>query len=331
MRVLVTGGTGFVGSHVVRLLVERGDQVRVLVRPASRVDNLKSFECELVIGDLQEPESLKRALCGCETLFHVAADYRLWSRDPQELYRSNVQGTANILRAAADAGVRKVVYTSTVGALGIPKNGSPGAEDTPVSLDDMVGHYKRSKFLAEQEALRFFREENLPVVIVNPSTPVGEYDIKPTPTGKVIVDFLNRKMPAYIQTGLNLIDVRDVAAGHLLAEEKGEPGVKYILGNQDITLRGILELLAEITGLPAPRHRIPIALAEAVAQIDSWVFGTVLRREPHIPLEGVKMARKFMYFDSGRAVRELGLPQSPVKDALARAVNWFKLNGYVNR
>ncbi len=329
MRVLVTGGTGFVGSHVARLLVERGDSVRALIRRTSRIDNLAALDCEPVYGDLQDAESLRQAAKGCGCVFHVAADYRLWSRDPRELYRSNVEGTLNLLRAAKEADVKRVVYTSTVGALGIPKDGTPGTEETPVSLDDMVGHYKRSKFLAEKEAKRFAHEENLPLVIVNPSTPVGENDIKPTPTGKIVVDFLNRRMPAFIQTGLNLIDVRDVAAGHLLAADKGVPGERYILGSENVTLKGILDLLAEITSLPAPRRQIPFAIALSVAQLDTLIFGTILRQEPHFPLEGVKMARKHMYFDPAKAIRELGLPQSPVKDALARAVEWFRANGYV--
>jgi dihydroflavonol-4-reductase len=327
MKTLVTGATGFVGSHVARLLVERGDSVRALVRRSSRVDNLARLDVEPVYGDLQDPESLAQAVKGCERVFHVAADYRLWSRDPRELYRSNVEGTLNLLRAAKGECVQRFVYTSTVGALGIPAGGR-GTEETPVSLDDMAGHYKRSKFLAEEEAKRFAREESVPLVIVNPSTPVGENDIKPTPTGKIVVDFLNRKMPAYIQTGLNLIDVRDVAAGHLLAAEKGAIGERYILGNQDVTLQQILEILAEITGLRAPRVQMPFGVAYAVAQIDTMIFGTILRREPHIPLEGVKMARKHMYFDPSKAVRDLGLPQSPIQDALARAVEWFRAHGY---
>jgi len=331
VKVLVTGATGFIGSHVARLLVERGETVRVLVRRTSRIDNLTNLDCEPVYGDLQDPASLQKALQGCDALFHVAADYRLWARDPKELYRSNVEGTISILRAAKEAGVQKVVYTSTVGALGIPADGAPGTEETPVTLEDMVGHYKRSKFLAEEEARRFAAQEGLPVVIVNPSTPVGENDIKPTPTGKVIVDFLNGRMPAYIQTGLNLIDVRDVAQGHLLAAERGAPGERYILGNQNITLQGVLELLAEITGRKAPRRQISYGLAYAVARVDNWLFCGLLRRAPHIPLEGVRMARKCMYFDASKAVRELGLPQSPVRDALARAVEWFCAHGYVKR
>lgn len=331
MKALVTGGTGFVGSHVVRQLVERGDHVRALVRRTSRVDNLETINCEPVYGDLQDVDSLRQAIKGCDALFHVAADYRLWARDPRELYRNNVEGTLNILRVAQEAGVSKIVYTSTVGALGIPPHGASGTEETPVTLEDMVGHYKRSKFLAEEEVRRMHREEGLPVVLVHPSTPVGEGDIKPTPTGKIIVDFLNRRMPAYIQTGLNLVDVRDVARGHLLAAERGRPGERYILGNENITLQGILQLLAEITGLKAPRRQIPYSVAYAAALADDFLFGVLLRRPPHIPLEGVKMARKYMYFDASKAVRELGFPQSPIRDALARAVEWFETHGYVRR
>lgn len=327
-QVLVTGATGFIGSHVARMLVERGDRVRVLVRRSSRIDNLEGLDVEPVIGDLRDTESLTSALTGCRALFHVAADYRLWSRNPQELYESNVGGTRNILCAAKGAGVERVVYTSSVGALGIPADGSPGTEETAVSLNDMVGHYKRSKFLAEEEARRFVREEDLAVVIVNPSTPVGENDIKPTPTGKIVVDFLNGKLPAFVDTGLNLVDVRDVAAGHLLALERGKPGERYILGNCDVTLQGILQRLAAITGLKAPKRRIPYQAAYAAAWADTLLFGTMLKREPHIPLEGVRMARKYMYFDASKAVRELGLPQSPIDEALRRAVEWFRANGY---
>lgn len=329
MHILVTGATGFIGSHITRLLVEQGERVRVLIRHTSPIDHLKSLKCEPVYGDLTTPESLQAAVRGCEALFHVAADYRLWARNPQELYRTNVEGTRNLLCAAQEEGIRKIVYTSSVGVLGIPPDGSSGNEETPVSLDDMVGHYKRSKFLAEEEVRRFVREEGLPVVIVNPSTPVGEGDIKPTPTGKMIVDFLNRRMPAYVHTGLNLIDVRDVAQGHLLALERGKPGERYILGNANLTLRDILALLGEITGLKPPQLRLPYSLAYAAGWVDTWFFGHLLGREPHIPLEGVRMAAKYMYFDSSKAVRELGLPQSPVREALVRAVEWFRAHGYV--
>jgi dihydroflavonol-4-reductase len=330
MRVLVTGATGFVGSHVARLLVERGDTVRALVRRTSRVDNLASLNVEPVQGDLQDPASLADAVKGCERIYHVAADYRLWSRNPKDLYRTNVEGTLNLLRAAKLEGVERFIYTSTVGALGIPPGGI-GCEKTPVTMDDMVGHYKKSKFLAEEKAREFAQAESVPLVIVNPSTPVGENDIKPTPTGKIIVDFLNRKMPAFIQTGLNLIDVRDVAAGHLLAADKGTIGERYILGHRNVTLKEILQILSGITGLKAPSVQMPFAVAYGAAQLDTMIFGTIFRREPHIPLEGVKMARKHMYFDSSLAVRNLGLPQSPIEDALARAVEWFRANGYVKQ
>lgn len=333
MTALLTGGTGFVGSHVARLLVERGVRVRALARPNSRRDNLTSLDSrlvEFVCGDLTDAASLREAVKGCDTLYHVAADYRLWAKDPQELYRANVEGTRHLLQAALDAGVRKVVYTSTVGALGIPKDGTPGNEETPVSEAGMIGHYKRSKFLAEQEA-RSFAEKGLAVVITNPSTPVGENDIKPTPTGQIIVDFLNRKMPAYVDTGLNLIDVRDVAEGTLLAGERGRVGERYILGNRNFALKEMLELLSEITGLPAPKVRMPYGVAWTAVGIENLIAVHLLRRAPAHPFEGVKMARYRMYFDASKAVRELGLPQSPVREALARAVEWFRANGYVRK
>lgn len=331
MRALVTGGTGFVGSHVARLLVERGVTVRALVRPGSRRDNLEDLDprrLEFLCGDLTDPASLREAVRGCDVVYHVAADYRLWTRDPQQLYRVNVQGTRDLLQAVMDAGVARIVYTSSVGALGIPKDGSAGTEDTPVSERDMIGHYKRSKFLAERVVYQF-AEAGLPVVITNPSTPVGERDIKPTPTGKIIVDFLNRRMPAYVDTGLNLIDVRDVAEGTLRAAERGKIGERYILGHRNTTLKEMLEMLAEITGLPAPRVKIPYPVAYAVVGIENLIMDRLLRRTPAHPLEGVKMARKRMFFDASKAVRELGLPQSPVPDALARAVAWFRAHGYV--
>jgi dihydroflavonol-4-reductase len=327
---LVTGATGFVGSHVARLLAARGARIRLLARRNSRRDNVADLDpqrVEFVCGDLTDANSLREAVRGCHTLYHVAADYRLWAKDPQELYRANVDGTRQLLQAALEAGVEKVVYCSTVGALGIPRDGASGTEETPVSLDSMVGHYKRSKFLAEQEA-RAFVAKGLPVVIVNPSTPVGENDIKPTPTGQIIVDFLNRRLPAYVDTGLNLVDVRDVAAGFLLAAERGRPGERYILGNQNLTLKEMLDLLAGITGLPAPNVRMPYAVAWLAVGVENLVAAQLLHRAPAHPFEGVKMARHRMFFDASKAVRELGLPQSPVRDALARAVSWFRAHGY---
>lgn len=311
-----------------RKLVARGENVRCLARRTSSPRNLEGLPVEVVVGDLQDAASLREAVRGVETIYHVAADYRLWSRDPQELYRSNVDGTRNLLLAAEQEGCEKIVYCSSVGALGIPKDGTPGTEATPVTLEDMVGHYKRSKFLAEQEALQA-AGRGVPVVIVNPSTPVGPNDIKPTETGRVITRFLNNEMPAFVDTGLNLVDVDDVAEGHILAAERGRVGEKYILGNRNMTLREILETLAALTGKPAPRARMPYGLILGVALVNEFFVGTLLGREPGIPVEGVRMAGKKMFFDAGKAVRELGLPQTPVEEALERAIRWFCDHGYV--
>jgi len=282
---------------------------------------------EIVEGDLLDARSIERAVAGCERVFHVAADYRLWTRDPRELYRANAGGTENVLAAAAAAGVSRVVTTSSVGALGLTSDGSPADETTPVSRDAIVGHYKKSKYDAERVA-DSWAAKGLAVVIVNPSTPVGELDVKPTPTGKLVVDFLNRRLPAYVDTGLNLVDVRDVAEGHLLAAERGRAGERYILGNRNMTLKEILESLARLTGLPAPRLKLPHAVPLAVAAIDTFL-SPLLGREPSVPLESVRMSRHRMFFSAGKAVRELGFPQHPVEDALARACVWFRENGYV--
>jgi dihydroflavonol-4-reductase len=322
MPALVTGGTGFVGSRVVRKLLAHGETVRCLARSTSPRGNLDGLPVEIVSGDLQDTASLERAVRGCDTVFHVAADYRLWSRDPGQLYRNNVDGTRNLLNAAAEAGCRRIVYCSSVGALGIPKGGGSGTETTPVVLEDMIGHYKRSKFLAEREA-DAAAERGVPVVIVNPSTPVGPNDVKPTETGKIITRFLNDQMPAYLDTGLNLVDVDDVAEGHLLAAERGKVGEKYILGNRNMTLQEILECLAELTGKPAPKTQLPFGLVLGIARINELVMGGLLRREPGIPVEGVLMARKRMFFAADKAVKELGLPQTPVEEALERSIRWF--------
>ncbi len=329
MTVLVTGATGFVGGHVARLLSESGERVRLLLRPGSDTRTLTGLSYETVQGDLCDIASLRNALRGCRRLFHVAAHYSLWASDPGLLYRSNVEGTRNILEVAREVGVERIVYTSTVGALGNPGDGRPGTEETPVSLSEMVGHYKRSKYLAEQVALAAARE-GLPVVIVNPSTPVGPGDVKPTPTGQMIVDFLNRRMPAYIETGLNLIAVEDVARGHLLAMEKGRVGEKYILGFRNLALREILEILGRIAGLTPPRIRLPRWTVLPLAYVSDQA-SRLTGRPPRIPLEGVRMAKKKMFFDARKAVRELGLPQSPVEEALERAVQWFRSHGYVTR
>ncbi len=324
---LVTGGTGFVGAHVARALLEDGRRVRCLVRAGSDRGNLEGLDVELVEGDLLEPPSLRPALDGIDRLFHVAADYRLFVREPASIYRANVDGTRALYEAAQAAGVERVVHTSSVGALGLREEGPPADEDTPVVFEKVVGHYKRSKVLAEREA-EAFAARGLDLVIVNPSTPVGEADVKPTPTGKIIVDFLNRKIPAYVDTGLNLVDVRDVAAGHLLAATKGERGRKYILGNQNLTLKALLDLLADITGLSAPSRRLPHWIPLVVGAVDT-AGARVFGYEPRVALEAVRMSRHRMFFSAERAVRELGLPQSPVRGALERAVAWFREHGYV--
>ena len=322
MAILVTGATGFIGGHVARLLAARGASLRVLVRPQSRLDNLEGLKAERVVGDLRDPRSLETAVRGCDMVFHVAADYRLWSPDPRELYESNVQGTANLLAAAAQAGTKRVVYTSTVGTIRPPAPGHLSDESAPVSLRDMAGDYKRSKFLAEQRAMQF-AAQGLPVVIVNPTAPVGEADVKPTPTGKIILDFLLGRMPAYIDTGVNVVDVRAVAEGHLLAAERGRVGERYILGDRNMTLREILETLARLTGRPAPRFRIPYAVAYGFAVFDTFLARRT-GRPPRAPLDAVKMARYKMFVSSAKAERELGYRPGSAEEALERAVRWFK-------
>jgi len=326
---LVTGGTGFIGAHVVRALLARGRDVRCLVRPGSRRSNLEGLRVETVEGDVTDMASVEAAVRGCERVFHAAADYRLDARDPAALHAANVSGTGNVLRAAADACAHRIVHTSSVGALGLSGDGSPADEATPVDPATLVGAYKKSKFEAERVA-RGLAAAGAPVVIVNPSTPVGELDAKPTPTGQVIVDFCNRRMPAYVETGLNVVDVKDVAEGHVLAAERGAVGRSYILGNRNMTLKEILDALARITGLPSPGVRLPHWVPVAAARADR-VFARLSGRAPRISLEGAKMSRYRMYFDPSRAVRELGLPQSPVEPALARAVEWFRANGYAGR
>jgi len=327
MKALVTGATGFVGSHVARFLAGQGAELRLLVRPTSLTANLEGIAAERVTGDLREPESLRKAIAGCEAVFHVAADYRLWTREPHEMYRSNVEGTRNVIRLAREAGVRRVVYTSSVATMGFSSNGHLADENSPVGLGDMIGHYKRSKFQAEQIALEAGRG-GADVVVVNPTTPVGEQDIKPTPTGRIIVDFLKRKFPAYVDTGLNLVDVGEVARGHVAALEKGRRGERYILGGENLTLKQILDKLAAITGLASPRVKLPYAVALATGVVDTAVTGLLLRREPRVTVDAVRMGRKKMFVSSAKAERELGWKLVPVEDALRRAVDWFRSHGY---
>jgi dihydroflavonol-4-reductase len=327
MKTLVTGATGFLGSHVARALVARGEDVRVLVRPSSDLRALDGLGAERFPGDLRDSASLERALDGVSRVFHVAADYRLWARDPREIYESNVTGTQNLLDAARHAGVEKFVYTSTVATVAVPREGNLPNEQTKSSVDEMIGDYKRSKFEAEQRALRA-AEAGLPVVIVNPTTPVGPGDWKPTPTGKIIVDFLNGRMPAYMDTGLNFVPVEDCAHGHVLAAEGGRIGERYILGARNLTLKEMLDILSAASGRPTPRWKIPFAVAYAAGCVETGV-SRLLGREPQIPLDGVRMARHKMFVDASKAERELGFSPAPIEAALARAVEWYEANGYV--
>ena len=327
MTTLVTGANGFVGSALARQLLQRGHEVKALVRPGSDRRNLENLDIALVEGDLTDAASLKRAVDGCRVLFHVAADYRLWIPDPERMYRTNVDGTRELLRAAADAGAGRIVYTSSVATLGINPDRTPADETTPVALADMVGHYKRSKFLAEQAVRELVEEQGLPAVIVNPSTPVGPRDVKPTPTGRIILDTLRRKMPAYVDTGLNIAHVDDVAAGHLLAFDRGEPGKRYILGGENLSLKTILGIICNHTGLTPPRLRLPHNAVYPFAWLaEKWAL--VSGKEPFATVDGVKMAKKFMYFSSARAQQELGYDPRPARLAIEDAINWFRENGY---
>ncbi|MGA8429035.1 MAG: hopanoid-associated sugar epimerase [Candidatus Sulfotelmatobacter sp.] len=328
MKVFLTGATGFLGSHVARALGDQGADLRLLVRSSSNLKNLEGLKADTAIGDLRDPTSLAKAMSGCDTVFHVAADYRLWVRDPHEMYRSNVDGTRAILEAAAKSGVKRIVHTSSVATVGFGRSAHPADEDSPVSLADMIGHYKRSKFMSEQLALDAGRS-GMHVVVVNPTTPVGEQDIKPTPTGRIVVDFLKRKFPAYVETGLNLVDVKVCASGHLAALEKGKSGERYILGGENLTLKKILDKLARITGLPSPAVKLPYVFAFAAGVIDEAVTGRLLGREPRATVDTVRMGKKKMFASSDKAERELGWKIVPVEPALCRAVEWFRANGYV--
>ncbi len=326
MDVLVTGATGFVGANVARLLVADGYRVRVLARPTSSLAALEGCPVQVLRGDILDVDSLQPAIKGCGLVFHAAADYRLWARDPDEIYRNNVDGTRNVLEACARAGIERVVYTSSVGALGLPRDGGPGTETTPVRLEDMIGPYKRSKFLAERVAEEY-AARGLGVVIVNPTNPIGPWEVKPTPTGRMILDYLLGRMFGTLDTGLNLIHVADVARGHLLAARLGRVGEKYILGCENHSLAEIFRMLERITGIRAPRLRLPHALVFLVALANEGL-ARATGRPPRVPLAGVRMARKHMYFSAEKAVRELGLSQTPVEQALRDAVDWFVAHGY---
>ncbi len=324
---LVTGATGFVGSAVARALVAAGHRVRVLARPRGDRRNLQGLDVEVVEGDLLDPASFAPALAGCARLFHVAADYRLWVRDPRPMYGANVEGTRRLLEAAGAAGLERIVYTSSVATLGHTADGSPADEETPVSLSDMIGHYKRSKFLAE-EAVRELAQRGLPVVIVNPSTPVGPGDVRPTPTGRMVLEAAQGRTPAYVDTGLNIVHVDDVARGHLLALERGRVGARYVLGGEDMTLREIFAVVAALTGRPAPRLRVPLAAVLPVAYAaEAWA--RVSGREPFVTVDGVRLAARTMYFSSARAERELGYRPRPAVEALRDAVAWFRGRGFL--
>jgi dihydroflavonol-4-reductase len=327
MTTLVTGATGFVGANIVRTLLNAGEAVRVLVRRESSTRNIDGLPVDIAYGDLRDTVSLQGALDGCRTLYHAAAYYSLWTPQVDDVYAINVDGTINLFQAALAHRLDRVVYTSSVATLAASRDGTPVDETHPLALAKAVGHYKRSKIIAEQQALRLC-EQGLPLVVVQPSAPVGPWDVKPTPTGKMVLDFLRGKMPAYLDTGLNVVDVRDVAQGHLLAARYGKIGERYILGHRNLSLRAILEQLADVSGLPAPRFRLPYAVALAAGYV-SERFAALRQRPPAVPLVGVRLARYPMYFTAQKAVRELGLPQSPIQEALRCAVQWFRANGYV--
>jgi dihydroflavonol-4-reductase len=327
MKVFLTGATGFVGHHVAKALAAEGADLRMLVRKSSNLKNLEGIPGETVVGDLARPDSFAPALCNCETVMHVAADYRLWIPDPDSMYRANVEGTRELLRLAREANVRRVVYTSSVATMHFRTDGIVINEDTPVTLSDMVGHYKRSKFMAEQQAIAA-AEDGQSVIILNPTTPIGPNDAKPTPTGRIFVDFLNRKFPAYVDTGLNLVDVAEVARTHVAALTTGKPGRRYILGGENLTLKQILDKMSAITGIPSPKTKIPFAVAAGYAFFEELITGKIRGKEPRATLEEVRMGRKKMYASSARAQQELDFRIVPVYPAMRAAIDWFRSNGY---
>ena len=327
MKVFITGATGFVGHHVAKALAAQGAELLFLVRKSSNLSNLEGIPGETVVGDLLNPASYTPALAGCEAVLHVAADYRLWIRDPDAMYRANVDGTRDLLRAAREAGVRRVIYTSSVATMHFRTDGVVVNEDTPVSLADMVGHYKRSKFLAEQQAIAA-AQDGQQVIILNPTTPIGPNDSKPTPTGRIFVDFLNRKFPAYMDTGLNLVDVTEVAKTHVDALTLGTAGRRYILGGENLTLKQILDKMSAITGVPSPTVEIPFAVAATYAFFEELITGKIRGKEPRATFEEVLMGRKKMFASSARAQQELGFRITPVYPAMRTAIDWFRTHGY---
>jgi dihydroflavonol-4-reductase len=327
VRVFITGATGFVGGHVARRYAADGASLRLLTRQASRLEGLAGIDAEMVTGDLREPEKLRSALTGCDALIHVAADYRLWVRDPKQMYAANVDGTRELLKLAREVGVPRVVYTSSVATMGFKADGTIVNEDTPVTLVDMIGHYKRSKFLAEQGAI-IAAKSGQRVMILNPTTPIGAGDAKPTPTGRIVVDFLNKKFPAYVDTGLNLVDVDEVARMHVAALDRGTPGERYILGGENLTLKQILDRMSAITGLPSPTMKVPHAIAMAFAFFDENITGKLLGKEPRATVEAVRMGKKMMFASSAKAERDLGFQVLPIYNAMRAAIEWFIANGY---
>jgi len=327
VRIFITGATGFVGGHVARQYAAQGADLRLLTRQTSRLDSLESITAEMVVGDLRHPEKLRSALVGCDALIHVAADYRLWVRDPIQMYSANVDGTRELLKLAREVGIPRVVYTSSVATMGFKSDGTIVNEDSPVSLTDMIGHYKRSKFLGEQEAIRA-AHAGQHVMILNPTTPIGAGDAKPTPTGRIIVDFLNQKFPAYVETGLNLVDVDEVARMHVVALERGTPGEPYILGGENLTLKQILDRMSAITGLPSPTMKVPHFVAMAFAFFDENLNGKILGKEPRATVEAVRMGKKMMFASSTKAERDLGFQVLPIYNAMRSAIDWFISNGY---
>ena len=328
MTVLVTGAAGFVGSAVVRALLSQGAAVRAFMRPTSDAGNLDGLAVERALGDLRDRRSVDRAIKGCEAVFHVAADYRLWVPEPKEMFDNNVNGTRNVMEAAGEAGITRIVYTSSVATLGLPSDDTAADEDTPATQDDMIGPYKQSKFAAEALVRTMIAERGLPAVIVHPSTPIGPWDRRPTPTGQIIVEAASGHMPAYVDTGLNMVHVDDVAEGHILALKHGKPGERFILGGDNLTLKQILTQIAEVTGRPAPRIQVPHNVVMPIAAL-AEMWGRISNREPFVTLDGVRLARKKMFFTSARAMRRLGYRPRPASDAIVDAIDWFNRHGYL--